>query len=331
VRPFVTRPLPRLLHRVGWAANPAGLRPWNTLGPNELFDGRFDDPTGGYRTLYASATAAAALREKLAPFRADPAAIAVFERMDLTEQERASLPRPGEIPASFLKDFALTTLEVTSADEIQVVDVTAAGTFDAYADRTAIYHTVADILNNDCTLAARKMGLAIWRTRCAGVVYPSKFGSDLINYALFETDRATDELVAPVRQLSVQALDDACIPLRTVAEELGLRIVFPPREYDVAALWVQSLKDALSAIAEVKSYDRAPGPGVRYYSMRIPSLKIGVVSVIGSNQVDVEAITPIGGADTVATTVTDVTDVFRELARQDGSVAAVLDPVLRPA
>jgi hypothetical protein len=63
-RDFIVRPLPPILHRVGWAASPTALRPWSTITPDTMA-GRFDDPNGRYRTFYAAATPEAALREKL--------------------------------------------------------------------------------------------------------------------------------------------------------------------------------------------------------------------------------------------------------------------------
>src|ERR1700733_8981876 len=145
-RRFVTRELPPVLHRVGWASNPVAFRPWSTILPDTM-TGRSDDPHNDYRTFYASASAEAALREKLLQFfRPHPQLLGRLQDLDLNDEEATDVAHLGTVPPSLLTDFVLTTLDVL--EPCLVVDVTASGSLDAYYDHSERRVTVGDILDS---------------------------------------------------------------------------------------------------------------------------------------------------------------------------------------
>jgi hypothetical protein len=66
---------PPLLYRLGRAPNPAVLPPREYIG-----GGRFDDPLGEFRTLYAAEQREACFAESLAPLRPSLAALATYRK-----------------------------------------------------------------------------------------------------------------------------------------------------------------------------------------------------------------------------------------------------------
>lgn len=329
-RSFVTRPLPPYLHRVGWATNPLAFRPRSTMEFDSVA-GRFDDPDGVdgiYRTFYAANTALGAMREKLLSLRPDGATLdrlAALDLTDLSEEERQELERLRVVPESFLTDFALTTIEVLAPCD--VVDVTASGTFDAYLDHTDKRLCVDDVLDSDCTLAAQRLGRKIWQLGYAGVMYPSRHGTDILNYALFETDYGTDAMNALIRQVDVQPLDENCSVLKAVAAELRIDLGFAG-SCDPCSLWVELLRTELERAGDVTWYVRERDRGVRYYSMRIPGLKISVLTFPASAKIEVDAITTGAGAHVAAAISDEPGEVLLELAKHDANVASALAVVL---
>lgn len=323
-RSFAFQPLPLLLHRVGWASNPIALRPWSTIGREDL-QGRFDDPNREYRTFYAAATPEGALREKILDMlRRDEAALARIDAVAVDDTDRALAASLRTVPQSLLTDFVLTTIEVVTP--ANVVDVTASASFDAYVDLADRRLSVDDILNSECTQASRAFGAKVWHQNHPGVVYPSRHGTDLTNFALFETGHRTEELAVQVRQVDVQRLDESCEALHSVASALALKLVFPPT-YDTRTLWVQTFRDLLSKLGAVNWYERPGERGVRYYSMRRGGAKISVVTFAATNAVEVDAITPDGSAHVSVTTSTKPEEVLFQLAHQDTSVRSVLAPL----
>ena len=60
------------VHRVGYSPEPWNWTPWEYAGTDGRFHGRWDDPNGTWRTLYAGFSPLACYLEVLAVFRADP-------------------------------------------------------------------------------------------------------------------------------------------------------------------------------------------------------------------------------------------------------------------
>jgi hypothetical protein len=67
------------VHRVGYSPDPWNWTPWEYAGTDGRFHGRWDDPNGTWRTLYAGFSPLACYLEVLAVFRADPV---VAEELD---------------------------------------------------------------------------------------------------------------------------------------------------------------------------------------------------------------------------------------------------------
>ena len=85
------------LHRVGFAPNPWMFTDWR-FAERGRFRGRWDDPEGEYRVLYAASTRLSAYLETLAPFRPDPEVLAAVDAFDVDENEDLpqSLPPLGQ-------------------------------------------------------------------------------------------------------------------------------------------------------------------------------------------------------------------------------------------
>ena len=95
---------PGRVWRVGYRPDPWAWTPWQYVGSTGLFVGRWDDPRGSFRTVYAGRSMVVCLLEVLAPFRPDPlldkdlATIAV----DHEDADRYPTQRPGVVPMSWL-------------------------------------------------------------------------------------------------------------------------------------------------------------------------------------------------------------------------------------
>lgn len=316
IRPYPTRALPTQLYRVGYATDPAGLRPWKFIPDNSALSGRFDDPYGEYRVLYLTDSPAAALREKLMSHRSAN----IGEFLNLEPADLAEMPSP-EVPASFLTAHVLTTIKILGSS--RVVDVTHSGAFDSYCDETDRRLTVDDVLDNDSLHASQHLGHAVWSKGECGLVYPSKHGTDLTNYALFETGHKTNELHVKYAVTEVQPLDATCEILKEVADQLQLQLRFPNVD-DPRLLWVYNFRDALKPLGLLSAYERNLGRGVMYYSYRIPGAKLTAMTFTSAPVIHIETVTSAGGATVDVEATELVSDTFAKLAVQDESVATAL-------
>lgn len=91
------------VHRVGYRPDPWNWTPWEYAGTDGRFHGRWDDPNGTWRTLYAGFSPLACYLEVLAVFRADPVVAeeldAIFDNTDC--DARYPTAAAGSVPRSW--------------------------------------------------------------------------------------------------------------------------------------------------------------------------------------------------------------------------------------
>lgn len=95
---------PGRVWRVGYPPAPWAWTPWEYAGPGGRFGGRWDDPVGEFRTVYAGQSLLACLLEVLAGFRPD---LVLGDALDGIEEEPADAadhptPPAGRLPRGWL-------------------------------------------------------------------------------------------------------------------------------------------------------------------------------------------------------------------------------------
>jgi hypothetical protein len=93
--------------RVGFAGSPCEFTPRHLCGWNH----RFDDPSRGYRTIYAADKKETCLREVLADLRPDKKTIADFKKLF---GEDDALDFAGRVPRAWRKKHALAQADVVT-------------------------------------------------------------------------------------------------------------------------------------------------------------------------------------------------------------------------
>ncbi|QZA16379.1 RES domain-containing protein [Mycobacterium malmoense] len=102
------------VYRVGYKPDPWHWTPWEFADEHGRFTGRWDDPAGIWRTLYAGSSALACYLEVLAVFRADPVAARGMD--DIAVEDADDLYpaiRPGEIPRAWREPRSICSAELS--------------------------------------------------------------------------------------------------------------------------------------------------------------------------------------------------------------------------
>jgi hypothetical protein len=89
--------------RVGHAPTPWRFTDWAYADQHGRFDGRWDDPDGSYRVLYASMSRLGAFVEALGDFRADPHVAAGLKDIATDDEDENPTVPPGHVPVSWLR------------------------------------------------------------------------------------------------------------------------------------------------------------------------------------------------------------------------------------
>jgi len=135
---------PGVVWRVGYRQEPWAWTPWQYVGDTGRFTGRWDDPLGSFRTLYAGRDLLACLLEVLAGFRPDPLLGEELAGIVEDPEDAQVYPTqpPGTVPLSWL-----TPRQASAA--------TLSGTFCAVTDKESL-----PTLRNAFLSTARRYGLA---------------------------------------------------------------------------------------------------------------------------------------------------------------------------
>jgi hypothetical protein len=209
--------------RIGHAPTPWRFTGWAHADQHGRFDGRWDDPQGSYRVLYASASRFGAFAEALGDFRADPQLTAGLQDiLDEDEDEERAVP-PGHLPVSWLRGRVVGEAIVT-ARCAQVGHSRSLACLRRELAALVVRHQLEDLDGSAIRLRAPRaftQHVSRFVYECTaedgaaqfhGIHYLSRFGDDLGNVALFELPTAADPVsagtAAPV-SLDDPALQDA--------------------------------------------------------------------------------------------------------------------------
>jgi hypothetical protein len=171
-----------VLHRIGRRPDPLAWPPWEYVG-----SGRFDDPVGEFRVLYATVQRRTAFLETLAHFRPSLDVLAALEAVEHTNE---SLPSP-RVPADWYRARAIGRLRLATRQHW--LDVRKLETREAL--RYELAQTLLDLGLADLDLSGvvgpgRQLTQAIARWAYehtyAGLVYSSRFDAALTCWAIIE-------------------------------------------------------------------------------------------------------------------------------------------------
>ena len=176
-------PTPRApLYRIGRRPDPLAWPPWEYVG-----SGRFDDPRGEFRTLYATAQRRTAFLETLARFRPSPEVLTALEAVSNTDE-----PLPGPlVPADWYHARAVGRLRLTMRQ--RWLDLRSFETREAL--RRELAHTLIELGLEDLDLSGvvgprRQLTQTIARWAYEhdyrGLAYGSRLDAALTCWAVFE-------------------------------------------------------------------------------------------------------------------------------------------------
>lgn len=207
--------------RVGHAPTPWQFTNWAYADTDGRFDGRWDDPDGSYRVLYASTTRLGAFIEALGDFRADPQVAAGLKDIVVDEQDDEVIVPSGHVPVSWSRGRVLGQAAVTAS-------CAHVGHSRSLARlRRTLSPLVVRYQLNDLDAAAIRLNapraftqhLSRFVYECTdtdgtpqfdGIAYQSRFGDDLHNVALFELPDTT-EAITPTSVTPIDVDDDALL------------------------------------------------------------------------------------------------------------------------
>ena len=192
--------------RIGHAPTPWRFTDWSHADQHGRFDGRWDDPEGSYRVLYASTSRLGAFVEALGDFRADPElAAGLKEIVDEDVQDRA-VP-PGHLPVSWLRG-RLVGQATVSARCAQVGHSRSLACLRRELAALVVRYQLEDLDGSAIRMRAPRaftQHVSRFVYQCTdedgtaqfhGIDYLSRFGDDLDNVALFELPDGDEPLAA---------------------------------------------------------------------------------------------------------------------------------------
>jgi hypothetical protein len=206
------------------------LAPWTYAGPDGTFGNRYDDPAGEYRVLYAAGQRRGAFLETLARFRVDLQLVAELDAIEGDERDEAfPTERAGVVPSEWLANRCVGT---ALARTLSFVDVSHSESLahlrEALAARL-VHYGLDDFDAGDLRRRApRRLTQEISRYvfergpnggPCAGILYRSRLGDELENWAIFE-GYDLEEIIDPAAPIADDDPD-----LVGALETLGLTLV----------------------------------------------------------------------------------------------------------
>jgi RES domain len=221
----ITEP-PQVIYRVSRGQIPTELRPIDTYPPDDRWPGRFDDDYSKYRVLYAGTSKEAAYRETLQDFKPSSPLLDALLAID-TDAPELNDPDPreyvGALPVSWMTSRSIGTIEVIKP--CPCVAITDSDTIAKLRVKLGLDITVADLLSDNRLLTQRLSRLFYNHgDRYFGISYSSKLGTNLSNFAFFESLSEPGSLRARLVPVSAEdiSVDDPVFV--DVANSLGLTL-----------------------------------------------------------------------------------------------------------
>jgi hypothetical protein len=179
-----TRSAKNRLFRIGRRPDPWAAPDWSRIGADKTFGNRFDDPDGEYRVLYAGSDRLTCFVECLACFRPDLELLAALgqiagqhevPRFDVGDWLRSRTMGSARVEGQFADIYAsawLALLRRKLASKAIALGI-------AEIDLSALQAPHPRRLTQLASRVVHSRGLN-------GVLYCSRFGGELENWALFE-------------------------------------------------------------------------------------------------------------------------------------------------
>jgi RES domain-containing protein len=199
---------PGRLWRVGYRPDPWAWTPWEYAGPGGRFGGRWDDPAGEFRTVYAGQSLLACLLEVLAGFRPD---LVLQQALDGVDEDPVDAVAHPTVPAGRLPRGWVDPRTATSAELSGVyAAVTRPGSLATVRARFGVLAARWGLVDLDAAAlklaAPRELTQAVARwlydlpagergRRADGVRFDSRHGDGLALWAVFE--QPGDPAVSP--------------------------------------------------------------------------------------------------------------------------------------
>jgi len=214
------------VYRMARGPDPWAWADWVYAGTDGTFPGRFDDPEGEYRVLYAASTRLGAFMETLAGFRTHPAV-----RQALAGAPDGDAAPPDSVPREWLE---LRRIGKARLPGLPFADVGHSRSLAFLRERLAdavVEHGLEDLDAAAIRLSApRRFTQLVGRLafdctdasgepQFTGLRYASRLGDELHDWALFE--RPDSALIASQHE----PVDEDDPDLTLALERLGLRLV----------------------------------------------------------------------------------------------------------
>lgn len=215
--------------RVGHGPTPWRFTDWAYADHDGRFDGRWDDPEGSYRVLYAATSRFGAFVEALGDFRPDPMVAAGLEDIVADDEDDPASVRPGQVPVSWSRGRVVGRASM-SARCVQVGHSRSLAYLRRELSRLVVRYQLEDLDAAAVRLRAPRaftQHVSRFVYECTddngaaefdGLHYLSRFGDDLENIALFEL-ASSNEAIADADAAPV-SLDDPT--LRQAMDHHGL-------------------------------------------------------------------------------------------------------------
>ncbi|HZU76301.1 MAG TPA: RES family NAD+ phosphorylase [Dehalococcoidia bacterium] len=195
----------RVLHRLARLPDPLAWPPAAYTG-----GGRFDDPAGEFRVLYAAASRIVCCLELIAPFRR-PAGTAEAELQAALRALRppSTPPEPlaGIVPADWVRQRAFAELSVSA--ELPRLDLRSAEGLEAvrHGLRLAEFD-LGDVLQRHRP-ATQRIARWAYEQGLQAVLYPSRFAADSECWAIFDSAAIVRGPVLPLSSDDVHLVEAA--------------------------------------------------------------------------------------------------------------------------
>lgn len=189
-----SNPPPNRVFRIARGSDPWQPPDWANAHEDRTFGNRFDDSEGYFRVLYAGSTRLACFIETLARYRTPLPAqdvLSVVNRIEGSIEDHISA---GTVPGSWL---GVRTIGSAILKRTEYADVYSSEWL-SYIRRTLEHdlfmpHSESNPSEFDLTLLlsqhrglTQKVATLAYKEGYAGICYHSRYGKDLINWALFE-------------------------------------------------------------------------------------------------------------------------------------------------
>lgn len=206
--------------RVGFPPDVWRFTPWEYASSGK-FDGRWDDPAGGFRVLYAADSLRGCFMELLAQFRPDLALTAELDQIR-EEQGVSATAEAGTLPHEWARQRRIGSARLTGV----FCSPTSSGSVAWLRAALSSELDAGTLRDADQREVTQRASASLWeQPHLKGLRYCSRFGDDETLWAVFERGADPAEALHLCRTLDV---DPKRPELVAVLELFGITLL-PPR------------------------------------------------------------------------------------------------------